>query len=188
MADLDLRTSRLHLRPVEPGDALSTAALMNDEIASNLTSWPPEMSVRQARARIAAASDRLSAREALDLAILARSSEQLFGWISAMIEGPQSGVATIGFWLGKRFQGQGLMTEAVEAIMPVAANVLHVRTIEAHIYPWNSRSIRLVRRLGFVAEGGIDLYSPVRRRKEEAFLYRRTLPDSEIRPAIANAA
>ena len=186
--DLELRTSRLHLRPVELRDALPTAALMNGEIAANLTSWPPQLSPARAKDRIDAARDRLAARQGLERATLDRASDRLVGWISIVIDPPQSCVATLGFWLGLPFQGRGLMTEAVRALVPLAASFLHVRTIEAHVYPWNSASIRLVRKLGFVGEGGVDLYSPVRRRKEEAFRYRLDPISSEGRSDTANAA
>lgn len=188
MAALDLRTSRLHLRPVRPDDARATAALMDDEIASYLTTWPPDMSPRQARARIAVAEERLAQREAVELAILRRSTEQLLGWISFIIECPGSGAATIGFWLGREHQGQGLMTEAAAAAIPAAADFLDVRALEAFVYPWNSASIALARKLGFRAVGGTAFYSPVRKQTEEAFLFRRKIADSEFAPRAADAA
>lgn len=186
--DLELRTSRLRLRPVELRDALPTAALMNGGIAANLTTWPPQLSPAEARERIAVARDRLAARQALEMAILDRATDQLLGWVSIIVDSPKPHAASLGFWLGQPFQGQGLMIEAVRAVMPLAASFLRISAIEAHVYPWNSASIRLVRRLGFAGEGGVDLYSPIRRRNEEAFRYRLDPIGSKGNHDTANAA
>ena len=182
---LEPKTSRLRLRPVRPDDALATAALMNDEIASYLTTWPPELSPAQAASRIEAAEERLSAQEAIEFAITRRADGKLLGWLSFVLEDQCSSAATVGFWLGEEYQGQGLMTEAATAAMPVAASFLRATTLDAHIYPWNSASIGLVRKLGFWPQGGVALYSPVRGRCEDAFLFRRQFAHQKISPQLS---
>lgn len=188
MALLDLYTSRLRLRPVRPDDARATAELMDEDVAAYVTTWPAKMSLRQARERIAAAQEHFAGREAIDFAILSHDSRRLLGWISFMVECRERRVASIGFWLGRQFQGRGVMSEAATAALPAVAEFLDARTIEANAYPWNSASIALLRKLAFKAVGGSTLYSPVRLRNEDAFLFRRTLDEAEIFMQVADAA
>lgn len=49
--------------------------------------------------------------------------------------------------------GQGLMTEAVGLAVRFAFDALGLHRVEANIQPGNTRSIALVRRLGFTREG-----------------------------------
>ena len=149
--------------------------LMNDDIASYLTTWPADLSPKQAASRIAAAEERLACREAIEFAILRRATEQLIGWISFLVERPGSRTMTVGFWLGRDYQGQGFMSEAGGVAVPIAADFLRATTLMAYVYPWNAPSIGLLRKLGFKPEGGAALYSPVRKRSEEAFVFCRKL-------------
>ena len=158
---------------------------MDEEIASYLTTWPSDLSVEQAADRIAVAEKRLASREAIEFAIIRRSTEQLIGWISFLAESPKSRAATTGFWLGRPYQEQGFMREAATPAMLMAADFLRVSTLEAYVYPWNSASIGLLRTLGFHAHGGASLYSPVRDRTEEAFLFCRQLAQEEVAAAHA---
>jgi [ribosomal protein S5]-alanine N-acetyltransferase len=59
----------------------------------------------------------------------------------------------LGYVLGRRYWGQGLMREALEAICAHAFSALSIRRIEAEVNPANAASNRLLQRLGFVREG-----------------------------------
>ncbi len=58
-----------------------------------------------------------------------------------------------GYDLDPRYSGQGIMTEAMTAIIQYAFRVMNVNRIEALVAPRNRSSERLVRRLGFHKEG-----------------------------------
>jgi [ribosomal protein S5]-alanine N-acetyltransferase len=60
---------------------------------------------------------------------------------------------TIGYSLDERWQGQGLMTEALGATLEYAFDQLRLHRIEANYLPHNRRSASLLQRLGFVVEG-----------------------------------
>ena len=64
--------------------------------------------------------------------------------------------AYLGYYGIARHAGQGCMTEAVRQAVRLAFDELGLHRIEANIQPGNSRSIALVKRLGFRLEG----YSP----------------------------
>src|SRR5690349_9012683 len=59
----------------------------------------------------------------------------------------------MGYGLAERFQGQGLMSEAVGAVIAYAFGELDLHRIQANYVPHNVRSGKLLRRLGFTVEG-----------------------------------
>lgn len=63
------------------------------------------------------------------------------------------GSASIGYWLGERYQGQGLMTRAVDALIEHAVSVWELNRIEIRAAVDKVRSRAIPQRLGFREEG-----------------------------------
>ncbi|MCH9808134.1 MAG: GNAT family N-acetyltransferase [Alphaproteobacteria bacterium] len=61
--------------------------------------------------------------------------------------------ANLGYWLGRSWAGQGLMSESVRAIIPHAFGELRLHRLEAASMPSNTASIRVLESTGFVREG-----------------------------------
>jgi ribosomal-protein-alanine N-acetyltransferase len=61
--------------------------------------------------------------------------------------------ATLGYWIGERYAGQGYMTKAVRAIVPFAFGSLRLHRLEAACLPHNAASMRLLEKVGFRREG-----------------------------------
>jgi ribosomal-protein-serine acetyltransferase len=61
--------------------------------------------------------------------------------------------ALIGFWLGKSFQGRGMMTRACSALIDLAFNVLCLNRVEISCAFENRRCRLVPERLGFTQEG-----------------------------------
>jgi RimJ/RimL family protein N-acetyltransferase len=61
--------------------------------------------------------------------------------------------AEIGYALSQRYWGQGLMHEALVALVDYAFSTLDLNRLEADIDPRNLASARSLERLGFVKEG-----------------------------------
>jgi len=64
--------------------------------------------------------------------------------------------AYVGYWGYAHTGGRGLMTEALQIAVRIAFDELGLHRVEANIQPANTRSIALVKRVGFTKEG----YSP----------------------------
>lgn len=60
---------------------------------------------------------------------------------------------SLGYWMGQRYAGRGLMGDAVRTIIPFCFDVLGLNRVEAATLPHNERSIRLLKRAGFTEEG-----------------------------------
>ncbi|AJS58313.1 GNAT family N-acetyltransferase [Paenibacillus sp. IHBB 10380] len=65
----------------------------------------------------------------------------------------------VGYWLRTARTGQGLMTEAVNAITSFAINYLEANRIEICCNRLNTSSIRVAERAGFSLEGTLRSYS-----------------------------
>ncbi|MEM9622466.1 MAG: GNAT family N-acetyltransferase [Pseudomonadota bacterium] len=61
--------------------------------------------------------------------------------------------ASLGYYVGAEFHGQGYMQEGLNQVVEYALNTLGLHRLEANIQPDNKRSQKLVERCGFVREG-----------------------------------
>lgn len=61
--------------------------------------------------------------------------------------------AEIGFALARRFQGCGLMLQALRLLLDFAFVQMHLHRIEADVDPRNQASLKLLNKLGFLHEG-----------------------------------
>ncbi len=90
---------------------------------------------------------------------------------------------TLGYWMGERYAGRGLMRGAVELIKPFVFEVERLHRIEAACLPTNARSIALLQRCGFRYEGHLRKYLKIDGRWEDHNLYALLAEDGGARPA-----
>jgi ribosomal-protein-alanine N-acetyltransferase len=79
--------------------------------------------------------------------------------------------ASLGYWVGQDFARKGLMTAAVQAILPVAFKILKLHRLEAACLPSNSASLALLRRTGFAEEGYAREYLKINGRWQDHVLF-----------------
>jgi len=63
--------------------------------------------------------------------------------------------AQMGYWLAEEWQGRGIMTDCVRALITYCFNELNLRRISISIADANKKSRAIPERLGFVHEGTI---------------------------------
>ncbi|AIM16301.1 MULTISPECIES: GNAT family N-acetyltransferase [Neobacillus] len=63
--------------------------------------------------------------------------------------------AYIGYWLGEKYQGKGIMTKVAKALTDYAFNELKLNRVEIRVAVENKKSRAIPERLGFVNEGRI---------------------------------
>ncbi len=66
--------------------------------------------------------------------------------------------ASIGYWMGERYAGKGLMHDALQQVIPFAFDRLSLHRLEAACIPGNTRSMRLLEKAGFQREGLLRSY------------------------------
>ena len=144
-----LVTSRLLLRPLRPEDAPDLHRLVNDwDIAKNLAHVPFPYPRDLADRWIADTAERLAAGRGYSLAI--EQDGALVGCIGLIMAGED---AELGYWIGRRFWGQGFAAEAAGRLSAWALATLPLRRIRAEALTDNTRSIAVLRRIGFSEAG-----------------------------------
>ena len=60
--------------------------------------------------------------------------------------------AEIGYWLGEEYWGIGIATEAVRAMTEYLFAKHNLVRLHAHVFEWNSASIRVLEKCGYIRE------------------------------------
>ena len=144
-----LRTERFLLRPAQVGDAEPIARYLNDfEVAGNLARVPFPYHLSDARAWLRTRLPNLPVEEtsfAIDL------PDHGFVGQVGFHRGAQGTI--IGYWLGRPFWGQGIMTEAVTASLDWFFATTQADTIYSGVFIFNGASLAIQDKLGFTQTG-----------------------------------
>jgi ribosomal-protein-alanine N-acetyltransferase len=152
-AYLVLTTPRLRLRPLCLADATAVFALHADPEAMRHWSTPPWDDPALAEAMIRRDLEGMAAGDHIRLALERGSDGRLVGLCSLFAFHLPCRRAETGYLLARDCWGQGLMHEALTALLDYGFGVLDLNRVEADIDPRNAASERTLRRLGFQLEG-----------------------------------
>lgn len=146
-----LATERLTLRPYRAEDAAELHRLINDwEVCRSLAAVPFPYPRALADEWIASSVRSLAEGRAYHLAITGREGERevIVGGVGLRIDrGARSG--HLGYWVGRRFWGHGVATEAAARLARWALANLDLDAIEANVATDNAASVAVLRRIGF---------------------------------------
>lgn len=149
---LVLDTPRLHLRPLELGDADALFQFASDPEVSKMMSWDPH-------------KDRSDTVGFLERMRAAYDAGTGMGW-AIVHEGAVAGVisvegirwefrawrmdkAEIGYWLGRPHWGKGLMSEAATAVLRWSFETLGLHKVTIGCVEGNEASRAIIEKLGF---------------------------------------
>ena len=90
---------------------------------------------------------------ALQFVVVSKSTSLAIGTCLLFRFEEASARAELGYVLGRAYWGQGLMQEALEALVGCAFGSMGLRRLEAEVDTRNRSSARLLQRLGFTKEG-----------------------------------
>jgi ribosomal-protein-alanine N-acetyltransferase len=109
---------------------------------------------------------------ALPMLMIRRSDQQLVGAITLdnIRRGP-SQAGTIGYWIGQPFARQGLMREAILAMVHHSFTSLDLSRVEAACLPENAASRGVLEKTGFKYEGVAQSYLQIAGRWRNHVLY-----------------
>jgi ribosomal-protein-alanine N-acetyltransferase len=143
-----IHTERLLLRPLTLADAAPTARLMTPGIARWTASWSGETTPEDVAARIGRYLDTALRNDSFNRAIERKQDGALLGWIGARRSDDDRRRASIGYWIGESFFGQGYTREAARALLAHAWSALDVDVIEGAAQAANTASLAVLRGLG----------------------------------------
>ncbi|MCE9523417.1 MAG: GNAT family N-acetyltransferase [Alphaproteobacteria bacterium] len=102
-----------------------------------------------------------------------RKSGDLVGGcqFSNIRQGVAQSAVTLGYWMGKKFAGQGLMTEAVVTLVRHAFDRMGFHRVEAACLASNAPSRRVLAKSGFSAEGTARKYLKINGEWQDHLLF-----------------
>jgi ribosomal-protein-alanine N-acetyltransferase len=152
-----LETERLVLRELRPDDAEDLFAFRSDPYVQRYNSVPHQ-DIAESAAMIERLATYYAHSEQITWAGALRDTDQVIGLYSLRWE-PGHQRAEIGYDLNREFWGRGLASEALQAMLAFAFDVLELHRVEAQTIADNHESTRLLRRFGFQLEGVRREYS-----------------------------
>jgi len=117
--------------------------------------WPSDDLSRSAfRRRLRRYAEDQRADTSYAFFLFRKADDALVGGLTlANIRRGVAQAGSLGYWIGEPFARRGLMTGALEGLVPFAFGSLRLHRLEAACIPSNAASIRLLEKMGFGREG-----------------------------------
>ncbi|MEL6127498.1 MAG: GNAT family protein [Pseudomonadota bacterium] len=186
---LSIPTRRLMLRPPHMSDFTSWAKIRREGRAF-LEDWEPvwapdHFTRASFRNRVAWAQRAIREQKALPLFLTPRGDDSVIGAITLdnIRRGPAQ-AGSVGYWIGPQHAQQGLMTEALQAVVAYSFQTLDLSRIEAACLPENKASRALLERAGFKYEGVAQSYLQINGRWRTHVLYANLRPDRRGKTSV----
>jgi RimJ/RimL family protein N-acetyltransferase len=150
-----LYTERLILREITASDAEAIFRVRGDIRVTRLNSGKPMESITEARDLIDKSRRAFLDQRRIDWGIVLKSAPQLglIGRVGFNYWLKQDRRASIGYDLAYIYWGNGIMTEAVRAILKFGFEQMNLNRVEADAAAENVGSIRVLEKTGFQREG-----------------------------------
>jgi [ribosomal protein S5]-alanine N-acetyltransferase len=148
-----LSTHRFHLRQIAPSDAESFFQIKSDPEVTGSYGREPHRSLQDTQAWAQNVQDNYTHREGILWVITFKAADFPIGSCNYWHLDPESHCAEIGYELKRTAWGQGIMSEVVPTVISYGFNELGLNRIEATPLAKNSRSSKVLVKLGFIHEG-----------------------------------
>ena len=149
-----IETERLTLRPfrVEDAEAMHRNWASDEEVTRFLT-WPPHESVEETAALLTNWCGKYESADWYQWAIVPKTLNEPIGSISAVKVNDDTRSADIGYCMGKAWWGQGLMPEALGAVIAFFFDEVEAGCVTACHAPENPKSGRVMQKCGMHYDG-----------------------------------
>jgi len=148
-----LTTERLILRKMTADDAPEMLFLRSDPGVLQYIDREPAKSIEEVVAFIDMVTKNCDNNEAINWAISLKDDPGLLGNVCFWNVQKEHYRAELGYVLHPNWQGKGIMTEAMQAVLHYGFNVMKLHSVEANVNPGNTPSVRVLERYNFVREG-----------------------------------
>ena len=144
-----LATERLTLRQLVINDEREIFTLRSDSEINKYLDRQLSNTIDDARNFINKVNENIDKNDSLYWAITLSGKNVLIGTICLFSFSDETDKCEIGYELLTNFQGQGIMTEALEKVIDFAFNTIKVQKIEAFFHIDNQSSIKLLEKFSF---------------------------------------
>ncbi len=148
-----LETPRLILKKITMDNLYDMNRYSSLEETSKYLAWTPHLNLLETRGTIEFHKEHYRLGLSPDWGVNLKANNMFIGTCGFTSVDEYNNSAEIGYVLSPEYWGQGLMKEAVKAVMHVAFMDIGIHRLTARIMDGNERSVRLATSLGFVHEG-----------------------------------
>lgn len=148
-----LETPHFILRQIQFSDAEAVFATFSDEAVMEFYGEIPHRSVEDSRDLIRRQHHWYAQREGIRWGITRKGEDRVIGSCGFHNFDEAFSRAETGYELGQAYWRQGIMSEALSAILTFGFTEIGLRRIEAVVDDTNERSKSFLRKLGFAHEG-----------------------------------
>nr|WP_315148875.1 GNAT family protein [uncultured Flavobacterium sp.] len=148
----NLETERLLLRRLVNEDVNEIFALRSNTEVMKYIPRPLVLTNEDALKHIEMIDEKIDSNEGINWAISLKDNPKLIGIIGHYRLKPEHYRAEIGYMILPEYQGQGIITEAINKVVKYGFDVMQLHSIEAAIDPENFASEKVLQKNGFVKE------------------------------------
>jgi ribosomal-protein-alanine N-acetyltransferase len=149
----EIITDRLVLRRIILADSTALFSVLSDEEVTRFYDDATFTDISQAREQIKAWESGYQHRRCIRWAIALKGDTTMIGSCGFYNIHPWHLRASLGYELARPSWRQGIMTEALNAIIAFGFTEMGLHRIDAVVLPANTASVRLLDKLGFLNEG-----------------------------------
>jgi ribosomal-protein-alanine N-acetyltransferase len=156
---LDFVTPRLALRPVSVDDLEDVWPWVSDPAFPRFMSWRAHVDRDETRAILKATAEQVASGVALHWSIVhegkavGRISLEAIEWRKRALRLDR---AELGYWMAPPLWGQGLMTEAAQAVIRFGFEAVGLHKIVVRCFAENEASRRVIEKCGFRLVGRME--------------------------------
>ncbi|OGI31196.1 MAG: hypothetical protein A2271_00390 [Candidatus Moranbacteria bacterium RIFOXYA12_FULL_35_19] len=148
-----MKSKKFILRPFKKGDEELIVRHINDKIiARNTLEIRYPYSLKLAKEWVAKNLEWQKNKDKENLVFVIEIEGEFSGAIS-LHHIQKEHKAVIGYWLGRKFWGQGIMTEAVKLITKYGFEKLKLHRIYGYVFLFNEPSKKVLEKAGYKLEG-----------------------------------
>ena len=148
-----LETERLTLRGMRVSDAEDMFVYAQCESVTRFLTWAPHPNLKHTKEYLTYVGQRYRTGDFFDWAVVCKEDGRMIGTCGFTSFDFTSDCAEIGYVINPQYHGRGLATEAVKEILRFGFKELSLHRIEAKFIQENTRSLRLMERVGMQFEG-----------------------------------
>ncbi len=148
----ELATTRLLLREISKNDVAEVFNLRSSDKIMQFIDRPRATTTEDALGFINTIVNALANNEGITWAVTLKNQPRLIGTIGFWRIEKEHYRAEIGYMLNDLFQRQGIMQEAITAVLQYGFDVMKLHSVEANVNPANNASTKLLEKNNFVLE------------------------------------
>jgi ribosomal-protein-alanine N-acetyltransferase len=169
---MQLRTARLALREFRPEDWADVLAYQNDSRYLAYTQWDERSeSDVQALVDLFVLWQHEDPRLRFQLAVTASGNAQVIGSCGIRRDATNLSYAELGYEVAATYSGQGLATEAAEALVQFGFSELGLNGITSRCIADNGASVAVLEKLGFRLESSMRANEHFKERSWDTLVY-----------------